>query len=256
MKNPKSILITGSSSGIGAELARQYAAPGVTLWLTGRDAVRLSKVALECSQKGAVVDTRIMDIVDDANMVRWIKSIQRLDLVIANAGISGGTVEGENDDAVREIFSVNVGGVLNTVLPAIKKLRSQPPIQGLRGQIAIVSSVAGLRGLPSAPAYSASKACMLAYGEALRGSLHADQIGVSVICPGYVKTPLTDQNNFYMPFIMSVEKAASKIKKKLSSNPPKVRFPIAMYGALKVASVLPQRITDPIFRKFPRKNSQ
>jgi short-subunit dehydrogenase len=123
----------------------------------------------------------------------------------------------------------------------------------LRGQIAIVSSIAGIRGLPSAPAYSATKSCVSAYGDALRGSLYPDQIGVTVICPGYVRTPMTEVNNFFMPLIMSPEKAAAKIRKKLSNNPARIGFPLIMYGALKFLNVLPHRATDIIFRKLPRK---
>ena len=253
MKNPRYIIITGASSGIGAELARQYSAPGIVLGLLGRDSARLQQIAAECSEKGAIVDIAAINIADDASLTHWINGFQRIDLVIANAGISGGTAEGIDDEAVREIFSTNIWGALNTVLAAINKMKAQPAIQGSKGQIAIMSSVAGLRGLPSSPAYSASKAAMMAYGDALRGSMRREQIDVSVIAPGYVRTPLTDQNNFFMPFITSVEKAAGKIKNGLSKNRKRIYFPFIMYGLVRTLAAMPHTVTDPLFRILPKK---
>lgn len=253
MKNPRYIIITGASSGIGAALALEYAAPDITLGLVGRNVERLREVAEKCRAKGAHVDLALIDVTDHTTIGMWIRSFPRIDLLIANAGISGGTAEGIDEDAVREIFAVNIGGSLNTVLAAIDRMKEQPPIQGSRGQIAIMSSVAGLRGLPSAPAYSASKACMLVYGDALRGSLRKDLIKVSVICPGYVRTPLTDRNKFFMPFIMSAERAARIIRKGLSKNRKRVVFPWIMFGLLRGLAALPYTVTDPLFRALPKK---
>lgn len=253
MKNPRYIIITGASSGIGAELARAYAAPGVSLGLTGRNADRLQRVASDCILKGAIVETAAIDVADDHSLSNWINSFQRIDLVIANAGVSGGTAEGIDDNAVREIFSTNIWGVLNTILAAVNKMKTQPAIQGSKGQIAIMSSVAGLRGLPSSPAYSASKAAVAAYGDALRGSLRREHIDVAVIMPGYIRTPLTDTNNFFMPFIMSGEKAAQKIKLGLSKGRKRIFFPLIMYGLLRTLAAMPYRVTDPLFRILPKK---
>lgn len=253
MKNPRYIIITGASSGIGAELAIAYAGPGVALGLTARSTERLQQVAAECISKGAIVETAAIDIADGAALEKWIDNFQRVDLVIANAGISGGTAEGVDDNAVREIFSTNVWGVLNTILAAVNKMKKQPAIQGSKGQIAIMSSVAGLRGLPTAPAYSASKAAVAAYGDALRGSLRKEQIDVSVIMPGYVRTPMTDVNNFIMPFILRPEKAAQKIKTGLSKNRKRIFFPFIMYGLLRTLAAMPYRLTDPLFRILPGK---
>jgi short-subunit dehydrogenase len=124
---------------------------------------------------------------------------------------------------------------------------------GSKGQIAIMASVAGLRGLPSAPAYSATKACVLAYADALRGSLKPAQIDVSAICPGYVRTPLTDANGFFMPFIMSAEKAAIKIRTGLAKNRRRIAFPLVMFGLLRFFGCLPYAVTDILFRNLPKK---
>lgn len=252
MHIPKTILITGASSGLGAALAGHYAAPGITLALTGRDAARLAEVSKECESRGAKTITAALDVCDSGALASWIALVDArapLDLVIANAGISGGTGGGgESAEQVRRIFAVNVDGVLNTILPAIALMRARK-----RGQIAIVSSVAGLRGLPSAPAYSASKAAVKAFGEGLRGELARDNIGVSVVLPGYIKTRMTDANDFPMPFLMSAEKAAAKIAAGLRKNRSRIAFPLALYLPAWLLSCLSPTLTDPLFAALPKK---
>lgn len=255
-----SILITGASSGIGAALAMGYARTGVNLYLSGRNSDRLASVAKECRETGAYVDTRIIDVCDRFEMGTWIVVCNQenpLDLVIANAGISGnsrGAIKANSSDLIdeditRDIFATNMAGVLNTVLPSVALMTQRG-----RGQIAIVSSLAGLRGLPSAPAYSASKACVRAWGEGLRGQLAPAGIAVSVICPGFVESAITDANKFPMPFIMSAPKAASKIIKGLSRNRPRIAFPWPMYSAMWLMSILPLWLVDPLLAKLPKKS--
>ena len=124
-----------------------------------------------------------------------------------------------------------------------------------KGQIALISSLAGFRGLPSSPAYSASKSAVRVYGEALRGNLAPLGISVNMICPGYVKTPMTDVNEFVMPFIMSVEKCAALIKSGLEKNKSRIAFPFPLYFVVWLATLLSTRITDSIFAKLPAKKS-
>ena len=134
----KHILITGASSGIGEALAIVYAAPGVTLSLSGRNEARLAAVAEACQKRGADVHYSVCDVTDRAAMASWIATRDQavsLDLVIANAGVSAGI--GESDDTTRRIFAINLDGVINTVLPALEFMRPRR-----RGQIALVSSLA------------------------------------------------------------------------------------------------------------------
>ncbi|MDD9876277.1 MAG: SDR family NAD(P)-dependent oxidoreductase [Magnetovibrio sp.] len=250
---PTRIVITGASSGIGEALALAYAEPGVALFLSGRDAARLEAVAERCRGAGATVRADTVDVTDRARMAGWIGDIGGaggLDLVVANAGISGGSggIGGEDEEQVRDIFAVNLAGVLNTVLPVLPVMQRQGG-----GQIAIMSSLAGFRGLPSAPAYAASKAAVLAYGDALRVEQADRGIGVSVICPGFVVSRITDANDFPMPFLMEAGKAAQIIKRGLAKGRRRIAFPWPMRLAVWLLAALPVALTDPVLARSPRK---
>lgn len=249
IKKPRTILITGASSGLGFSLAMQYASAGVTLFLTARNEERLNIIKNNCTKKGAEVHSKILDIKNKDELTNWISSITELDLVIANAGISAGTGgNGESIKQVENIFATNIDGVIHTIHPAIEIMNKQKS-----GQIAIISSLAGYRGMPSSPAYSASKAAVKVYGEALRGVLKKNGIALSVITPGYITTPMTDVNDFIMPFKMDVEKAARYIVKKLQKNPARIAFPFPLYFIVWLMSCLPPSIIDPIFSRLPQK---
>jgi short-subunit dehydrogenase len=250
---PAAVLITGASSGIGEALARDFAGPGRFLALSGRNKERLKDVAKACRGFGADVEAKVVDVADRDATARWIKGIDAehpLDLVIANAGISSGSGgRGENETQARDIFTVNLAGVMNTVWPVITPMRERGT-----GQIAIVSSVAAFRGLPGAPAYAASKAAVKSYGEGLRGWLADDGIGVSVICPGFVRTRMTEKNIYPMPFLIDADKAARIIRKGLARNKPRIAFPWPTYALAWLSGALPPGWTDALYRRLPRKD--
>ena len=252
MRDPRSILITGASSGIGAALARRYAAEGVVLALGGRDAARLAKVAADCRSAGAEASETIVDVTDRTAMEGWVVEADRhrpVDLVIANAGISAGTADGEeNAEQLRAVFAVNVDGAFNAVLPLLPAMR-----QRRRGQIALMSSLASFRGFPGAPAYSASKAALRVWGEGLRGDLYRSGITVSVICPGFVESPMTSGNPFPMPMLMPADQAARIICKGLAAGRARIAFPLPMYAAAWLLGALPPAFTDSWMRRLPRK---
>lgn len=252
MKQPRSIVITGASSGIGEALAVLYAAPGVALALTGRDTARLEEVAARCRAAGAYVAVAAVDVADRAAMADWLQRIDAgtpVDLLIANAGMSAGTgAGGETEEQARRILAVNIEGVLNSIHPLLPGMRAR----GL-GQIALMASLAGFRGLPGAPAYCASKAMVRVYGEALRGDLADAGIGVSVICPGFVKSRMTAVNRFPMPFLMETADAALVIRRGLKRNAARIAFPWPMMAAVWFLALLPPAWTDRLLRQAPRK---
>jgi short-subunit dehydrogenase len=249
--SPRSLLITGASSGIGEALARRYAAPGVALALIGRDGGRLAKVVAACRTKRATVESAVLDVTEREAMGQWIERLdarQPLDLVIANAGVSAGAGRTrESEAAVRQVFAVNIDGVLNTVLPILPRF-----VARRRGQIALMSSLAAFRGLPTAPAYSASKAAVKALGEAWRVQLAGDGIRVSVICPGFVATRMTEKNKFRMPLLMTAERAAQIIERGLARDQGRIAFPWATAAGSWFLGAVPARLGDWLVRRFAR----
>lgn len=248
----KNIVITGASSGIGAALARAYAAPGIVLGLVGRHPGRLNAIVSECRTNGAYVYPGLVDVADEAAICNWICEFDHLypiDLVIANAGISAGTGgSGEALSQVKNIFSVNLDGVLNTVHPIMEEMKKRR-----HGQIALLSSMASFRGSPTAPAYSASKAAIRIYGQALQGALQADNITVSVICPGFIKTPMTQVNRFPMPFLLDADRAATKIKAGLDKKKANIIFPLPLAVMARLQNMMPDRLVNALYRRLPAK---
>jgi len=251
--DPAHVLITGASSGIGTALALAYAGPGVLLSLAGRDEARLNDVAGAARSRGAEIDAAVLDVRDRDAMAAWVVAADQrrpIDLVIANAGISGGTHGGpESAEQTRAVFAVNLDGVLNTVLPLIPRM-----IARKAGQIALISSLAGHRGFPSAPAYCGSKAAVKVWGESLRGELATHGVRVNVVMPGFIKSPMTDVNDFPMPFLMSAERAAEIIRKGLAKDRARIAFPWPMAMLAWAIGMMSPAIIDPLLRKLPKKN--
>lgn len=250
----KTILITGASSGIGRALALYYAAPGVRLAITGRNAQRLKETETLCQERGSEVHTACLDVTDAERMAEWVAGLDQrfaLDMVIANAGISGGTGGIGLDESLgkaQEIFAVNIGGVLNTLRPVIPGM-----VERGMGKIVLIASLAGILPLPGAPAYSASKAAIRHYGKALGLRLRAFGIRVSVVCPGFVETEMTKKNPFPMPFLMSAEKAARLIAAGIDRGSAEISFPWPMATAIRVLALLPDFLQERILARLPEK---
>jgi short-subunit dehydrogenase len=238
-----SIVITGASSGIGEALALDYAAPGIALALSGRDAERLKAVAEACRARGATVDAATIDVVDREALAAWLTGFDDahpVDLLVANAGVSIDKANSSLDDfaLIRQTMAVNVDGVFNTVEPLIGRMMGRR-----RGQIALVSSLAGFIGLPYSASYNASKAAVRVWGESIRYVLKKHDVGVSVICPGFVSTRINADAPFPRPFLMTTAQAAAIIRRDLAHNRPRIAFPIGIKAAVWFGAALPGRWT-------------
>ena len=258
------VLLTGASSGIGRALALALAAPGVTLHLGGRDDARLNAVAAECEAKGAVAQPRVLSVTDAAAMSDWIENAGQLDLVIANAGISGGSggtggKRGgaiENEAQTRAIFATNLDGMLNTVLPALAVMSLQPPdAAGVRGRIAVVASVAAFLPGPGAPAYCASKAAADSWVVGSAPSARSRGIRMTSLCPGFIETPMTATNAFPMPGIMSAERAAGLMLRAIRLDMTRYAFPGWIATGARLSALLPIGWREAIARRFPAKGT-
>jgi len=239
----QSILITGAAGGIGREVSLAYAEPGVHLFLGDIDASHLEEVTAACRDRGAVAQETLADVTNRRDMAEWILAADAqkpLDLVISLAGISKGTVRREETfEEIRSVLAVNLEGLLNTIEPILPRFRERR-----RGQLAFTSSYAGFRGFPVAPSYCATKAAVRVYGEGLRARLHREGVGVSVIIPGFVRTPMTDANPYFMPFRISAPRAAAIIKRGLARNKPRIRFPRPIPLVVHFLSLLPPAWID------------
>ena len=251
MNEKKNILITGASSGIGEALALYYAQNGAeNLFICGRNAERLNDVKSRCEKFGIKVYAEILNVSEREKVAVWIKNcekIAQLNMVFANAGVSTGEETPEN---IFNTFDINVGGTINTVTPAVEIFKKR---KDENKTIVITASIAGYHGLPACPSYSASKACIKAYGEALRGALLAHKIKVCVVCPGFVKSRITDKNTCPMPFFMQADKAARIIAERVEKNVGLIAFPWPMRLAVWGLSILPNCLSDFIYARLPHK---
>jgi len=259
----KSVLVTGASSGIGAAVARECASSGAdSLFLCGRDRSRLDEVAAECRKLGVrLVSADVVDVRDPAAAEAWLRSCDAaspLDVVFANAGRGTGRESPEN---VRHTFALNVGGVVNVVLPAIEIFRvrhlhpSPFTLHPSPPHIVITASIAGYGPLAACPSYAATKACVKSWGLSLRGFLRPEGIRVNVVCPGFVRSRITDRNTCPMPFFMEADKAARIIVSRVARNVGLISFPWQMRFGSWLLSILPWRLAEAIVRVLPEKNA-
>ena len=245
------IVITGASAGIGQALARAYAAPGVTLGLVARDAVRLEACADQCRQAGATVITAQLDVRDAGAVAAWLTAFDDahpIDLLIANAGVAN-TLSSASDwedlARTREVFDTNFYGAFHTLLPVLARLRARK-----RGHVAVISSLAAIRGMAISPAYCASKSAIKAYGESVRPLLAADGVLLSLVFPGFVKTAMSDVFPGDKPFLWSADKAARHIRAKLDAGRAESAFPALLALGMRLLPLLPPRLGDRILDRL------
>lgn len=236
------VWVTGASSGIGAAVARELARRGARLALTARRVEALEEVAASCGGAlvlpGDVTDRDAMLAAGD----RIRAELGPVDIAILNAGIYEPVTPDTFDDAiVRRHIEVNVMGTVHgieAVMPDMRRRRA--------GRIAVVASVTGYAALPLAAAYGASKAFVISMCDSLRADLVRDGVGVTVIAPGFVHTPLTKQNDFEMPFVIPVEDAARIVCDGLADGDDHIAFPARMAALMRFLGVLP----GPVRRRY------
>ena len=255
MKPANSILITGASSGIGEALALACAQRGAKhLFLCGRNAERLASVAARCRELGAEVEAREVDVTDESATRDWIAACDAaapLELVISNAGIGTGV---ESEANVRRTFATNVNGNLNVVLPLLERFRAAPEGRARR-QVVITASIAGYAPLSTCPAYAATKAAMKSWALSFRKPLAREGIRMNVICPGFIRSRITDRNTCPMPFFMEADRAARIILDRVDRNVGLIAFPWPMRFATWLLSICPWRLAEFISGILPEKNS-
>lgn len=243
------VLITGATGAIGSALALEYAAPGVLLILQGRDQTQLNAVAARCEDLGAQTQCHPFDLRDTVQLRAWATKLGATtppDLLIANAGMnihSGADRSGECWEEVEALLDLNIKSTLALVSTIANTMRQRG-----RGQIAIISSLAAYYGLPVTPSYSASKAAVKAYGEGLRGWLAADNVGVTVVMPGYVASPMCQAMPGPKPFLWTPDRAARLIRRGLDKNRARISFPFPLNFGSWWLAVLPSALSQRILK--------
>jgi len=248
------VFITGASSGLGAALARHYAAEGHVLGLLARRGERLRELVatLPGSHHLYVVDVCERQALHAA-AEDFIQQVGHVDIVIASAGISAGTLTEQKDDfeVFKAIFETNVLATVATFEPFVLRMK-----QARAGTLVGIASVAGVRGLSGAGAYSASKSAVTTYCESLRLELKPFDVGVVTIAPGYIKTEMTAKNPYSMPFLLDAEVFATRAARAVERQDSYIVIPWQMGLVGKIMRALPNWLYDKLAVNAPRKPRQ
>ncbi|MDE2600650.1 MAG: SDR family oxidoreductase [Rhodocyclaceae bacterium] len=245
------VFITGASSGIGAALARHYAAQGATLGLAARRIDALQALVATLPGQHHLYPLDVSDAVALAAAGNdFTATAGAPDIVIANAGISVGTLteEASDNEAFRRVLETNVLGMVHTFQPFVSAMTRRGS-----GRLVGIASVAGIRGLPGAGAYSASKSAAITYLESLRVELRSSGVRVVTIAPGYIRTPMTDANDYAMPFMLEVDDAAQRFAKAIEAGVSYTVIPWQMGIVARLMRLLPNSLFDCLAAKAGRK---
>ena len=243
----KHIWIIGASSGIGRALAKNLAAQGYKLYLSARRQDALSELNEELGGYHKILP---LDITNEDTIKKTVSEIDLLDSVICMSGTyKPRAIEEVKNELASAILKVNLLGPICIIEHILPKFLAQKS-----GQIVLCGSVAGYTGLPNAQPYGASKAGLINYAESLRAEMSEQNIDVKIINPGFVKTPMTDKNDFDMPFITTPEKAASVIAKSLDRKAFEIHTPKIFTYMMKLLHVLPYWLKMPLLKMADKDN--
>lgn len=255
----QTVFITGASSGLGAALARHYAAQGAMLGLVARRAPLLAQLvaSLPHPERHRIY---ALDVTDHAALTAaardFIAASGGVDIVIANAGVSQGTLTefAEDIPVFERIVATNLTATVATFAPFIAGMKARTGRSACR--LVGIGSVAGIRGLPGAEAYSASKAAVISYCESLRVELKRSGIKVVTIAPGYIDTPMTQVNSYRMPFLLPAEQFARRAAAAIAYGASYRVIPWQMGVVAKLLRLLPNPLYDLLFSNAPHKARQ
>ena len=253
------VFITGASSGIGEALAHEYAKrykkENSIIGLAARRSEHLQNLQKTLEQTYKVkCAIYALDVRDHNSLTAaaadFIQQHGAPDVVIASAGVSSGTQTEHQQDitAFQAVMDINVLGLVHTFQPFIKAMR-----EAKKGQLIGIASVAGIRGLPGAGAYSASKAAAIAYLESLRVEMLHHNITVTTIAPGYIRTPMTDINTYRMPFLMDADIAAGKFVNAIENRRRFIVIPWQMGWVARLMRFIPPVLWDYLAKNAPHK---
>jgi NAD(P)-dependent dehydrogenase (short-subunit alcohol dehydrogenase family) len=249
---PRVVWITGAGKGIGRALALKCAEEGFTVVVSARTASDLAALETQARNMRGTIHAFPLDITDAHLVAAVVVDVERtlgpIDLAVLNAGTHLPTpIVDFTPETVRALFEVNVMGTVNCLSALFVKREAR---RGCR--IAVVASLAGYRGLPGASAYGGTKAALINMCEALKPECEIFGISLNVINPGFVKTPLTEKNDFPMPFLISAEAAAERIFSSLEVTRFETTFPTRFALIIKMLRLLPDRLYFPITRRILR----
>lgn len=232
-------VVTGASSGIGWALAKVLAAERCKVGLIARRRDKLAALAEEVGRAGGTAAWAAADVGDRAQTLAAVDELRAqlgpVDLLVANAGVGAPTLlDPVNVADVERMFRVNVLGVVYTIEAVLPEM-----LRRGRGHIAAVSSLGGYKGLPGESGYCASKAAVTTYLEGLRIQLRDRGVAVTTLCPGFVRTPMTDVNDFHMPWLLEADEAARRMVRALRRRRKVYNFPWPMAVLMKLTAWLP-----------------
>ncbi len=241
----KVVFLTGASSGIGAALALAMAERGAIVGLLARREELLKEIAANISEKGGAARVFAADVVNEKEVAAAANALReefgRIDILIANAGIGGNNKETRElqPAAVKKVIDINLMGAVNSVYAVLPQM-----LERGSGQLVAISSLAGFRGLPKSAAYSASKGAMTNLFESIRLDVLHKGIDVSVIQPGFIKTPLTSGRSNKMPFLMELEDSIPHFLGAIEKKKKFAAFPWQLATIVRLARFMPASIYD------------